>query len=321
MKNFGEIIKYIRTSKNMSYIELSKISGISVRQIQRIETSDIVEGKIYTLECLSNALGVNLIEYAIVFSEFRDFKEFQDYSKLRHLIEDKDISEMKLFTASFNYHEIRKNKLTAFSQLLLYSRAIEIVDYNKDYKLGIKYCYKALNLRKSQFRIDKINKYLTNDICYAIVAQIESYSFFLENHELSLSISSELNKIIEIRYYNDELPVTFVPYIIFRIYIISLNNQADSLFCQNRFEESLVLCHKAIKILNRRRSLYGLQYIYWLLTENYYKINNLNDAKQYLKIAVSFCISQEDLDYAKKIKDKVEDTYPLLQDELILRMV
>ncbi|MFV0504514.1 MAG: helix-turn-helix domain-containing protein [Lachnospirales bacterium] len=68
MESFGEIIKYVRTSKNMSYVKLSKFSGISIRQIQKIEKSDIVERKLYTLESLSNALGVNLVEYALVFS-------------------------------------------------------------------------------------------------------------------------------------------------------------------------------------------------------------------------------------------------------------
>lgn len=321
MESFGEIIKYVRTSKNMSFVKLSKLSGISVRQIQRIETSDIVEGKLYTLESLSNALGVNLVEYALVFSEFTNLKEFQQYSYLRYLIEDMNIPEIKNFISNYEQTHLIKENLTSYTQLLLYAKAIQIVESTKNYKLGLKYCFKALNVNESQFNTNKIFKYARNDICYAIISQIESYSFYLQNYELSLSISTELIGIIENRFYNTELPLTSVPYIVFRIYIISLNNKADNLFCNEKFKESLNLCLKATDVLHKSRSLFGLNYLYWLISENYYKIKDFDNSKIYLKKALSICISEDKLDYANKIKTKVLSKYPLLNNEPILSIL
>jgi transcriptional regulator with XRE-family HTH domain len=57
----GIVIREIRIQKGLTQVELSDLTGISVRTIQRIE-KDVVEPSIYSLKVISEVLEVNLLK-------------------------------------------------------------------------------------------------------------------------------------------------------------------------------------------------------------------------------------------------------------------
>ncbi len=79
---FGNLIAYVRKKKNYTIAQLSQISNVSERQIQRIEASTTIKGIITTINLLSNALHINLIELATISSEFANFEEYETYIEI-----------------------------------------------------------------------------------------------------------------------------------------------------------------------------------------------------------------------------------------------
>ena len=59
--NIGIVIKEVRNQKGLTQLDLSDHANLSVRTIQRIE-KDEVEPSFYSLESLSEILGVDLLE-------------------------------------------------------------------------------------------------------------------------------------------------------------------------------------------------------------------------------------------------------------------
>ena len=57
----GIVIKEVRRQKGLTQVELSDLTGISVRTIQRIE-KDLVEPSIYSLKVISEVLEVDFLK-------------------------------------------------------------------------------------------------------------------------------------------------------------------------------------------------------------------------------------------------------------------
>lgn len=311
--NFGNIVKHIRKKRNITIKELSHLSTISVRQIHRIEVSNVPEGNFYTIHRLSKALKVNLMEYSIIFSEFDTFEEYETYSKLRYSIETRNFQDLYHILDKYNLDDICNRSFCLFTQILYYSYAIKIAKTYQDFENSLDLCYRALNTTKENFDIYNLKLYLDNELSYAIVSQIEAYNFFLDNFSTSRNIACEMIKIIEDMYYDSDLPYIRVPTVILRTYIVELNNNADNLFFDGEYNLSLSNCEKAIKILKSSNSNYLLNKLYFLMCENYYCLGDIDTSNKFLYKAVASCISCEKNDYIEDtIKPKIKKLYPLL---------
>ncbi len=173
-------------------------------------------------------------------------------------------------------------------------------------------CYKALDLTSESFNVNKIKHYIYSELSYAILAQIEYYSFILKDYNAANLISTKLINIIEEVYYDPNLP-TIIPNIIYRTYINMLNNKADSLFCECDYESSLEYLHKAISSLKSLNNTFGLHSIYFLACENFYKLEDIEKANEYLAKSVYLCLATDKNDYIQNnIKPKIKDKYLLL---------
>ncbi len=310
---FGNLIHHIRKNRNLSNKQLSLISGVSERQLQRIQSSETFDGNNHTITQLSKALNVNLVEYAIIASEFNTFEEYEIYNELRNIIASNELDKLDDILINFDIDDIDNKNFNMFSQIIYYSTAIQIVHKRKNYKKALKLCFKALNIDKNDFSTIKIKTYLFNDFSYAILAQIENYTFILNDYETAKKISSKLIDIIENIYYDTEVPTLNVPNIIFRTYIYMLNNQADSLFVEGNYAESLIICNKSINILSSNNSTVIKHLVFFLTFENYYCLNDFENAQKYLDRCIAISIAENNYDYINnKILPKVNKKYPKL---------
>lgn len=321
MVKFGDIVKQVRKDKDLSYVKLENMSGISKRQIQRIEKSDIVEGKLNTLQALSNSLEIDLVEYAMVFTDFRDFREFKLYVRLRELIENYEYNELEQFLDKLKDTHNQGNNSAAYNQLILYGHSILCVTLHSDYRKGLRFCYKALGVSEHDFCIQSIKKYLLNDISFNVLSQIGSYSFCLGEKDFSIQLAEKVIDQIEYKYFNSDLPKTKVSTLIFRAYIALTNNLADMKFTDKKYEESIDLCEKCIRILNRHDNHYLLYMIHMLMSESYYLLENISKSFFHLNKSVSQCIITENYNYIDKIKSKIAKSYPKLADAKILTIL
>lgn len=321
MTKFGDIVKQVRIEKNLSYVRLEKISGISKRQIQRIENSDNVEGKLNTLQALSNSLEVDLVEYAMVFSDFRDFNEYKDYIEIRKLIENRKYSELIHFLDKFQHDCECGNYSLTFKRLLLYGRSVIELTNTKNYVKVLNYCYKALNVTAENFSVNSVKQYIFDDISFNVLSQIESCYFCLGRTEVALKLADNLLREIEFRYFNHELPKTKISNIIFRVYIALINNISYSNFLTGNYDKSLEYCNKALLVLNRYDNCYILSIIYMVMCENYYMTEQYFLAEKMLNRAIANSIAHDDFEYVQKFKSKVAKSYPKLASVKILTIL
>lgn len=274
--------------RKLTVKQLSKSSGVSVRQIHRVE--------------------------AAISAEFNTFEDYEIFIELRSLIVSKQYDNIANIINNYNIDALYESEFTMFSQILYYAQAIYTEHTTNNYKYSLNLCYLALNTTKDSFNFTKFNSYLFNELCYNILAQIEGYSFYLNDHETANKISSKLIDIIEVVYYDSSIPILNIPHLIFRTYIIMLNNKADSLFLDCNYENSLDFSLKAISVLNASKSNYLSQMIYFLTCENYYNLGDIENANYFLLKSIGACLANDKLDYiTNNIKPKLETKYPLLK--------
>ncbi len=311
--NFGTLVKYVRKSRKLTMKQLAELSGISERQILRIEQSEVVEGTLSTVYALSKVLNINLIEYSTIFTEFKTLDEYETYTKIRYLIETRRYDELELALQDFNLDELANHEFSVLTQVIYYAHALITILKYQNQPRGINLCFTALNTTHENFNFINLKKYIRTDLSYAILSQIEASYFFLGNKEDSLKISTKLVSLIEETYYDTNLPVVNVSTIVFRTYITMLNNQADHLFLNGDYKNSILLCEKAVDKLVATNSIYLKHYLLFLLFENYYKLGELEKANEYFSMAIGVCLSENNFDYfEQEIKPKLKTHYPLL---------
>lgn len=313
IETFGELVKYIRTVNKITTIQLAGMCNVSQRHIQRIESSDTLNVSIHTVHALSNALNVNLVEYSSILSDFTSLDEYKIYTEIRYEIENRNINNLAILLNKIDFNELNEETFTLYTQVIYYANAMVLVHIKKDLKTALSYCYKAINTNEIKFNPDNINKYITNEISYALLGQIEYLNFSLNNTSISTKIATSLIEFIELKYYNEKIPIIAIPKIPFRTYITMLNNKADILFEKNNYLDALNLCNKAIDTLKDARSTYIKHALLFLQCKIYYQLNDIENSQKLLNKSVNLCIIDDNYSFINNtIKPKVESKYPLL---------
>ncbi len=312
--NYGGLVRYVRKKRNLTIKQLAKLSHISERQIHRIEQSDVVEGNLNTVHSLSKVLNIDLIEYSTIFNDFSSLEEYEVYTEIRYFIETRQYEKIDHILINYSLEEINKRQFSTFTQIIYYAYALHFRVNQKDYTKDFKFCCLALNTTIKDFNINKLKKYITTDLSFAIISEIEYCAYHLNDCEVALQISANLITIIEDTYYDRNLPVIGVSNIVFRTYIAMLNNQADSLFSKGEFIHSLSLCENALEKIRAVNSSYAYNYLYFLSCENHYNLGNIDKSKEFLHQAIGACFANNDLNYLEnEIKPKLAKSYPLLK--------
>lgn len=314
-KNLGEVIVYLRKKRNMSVVKLIELSGLSKSQINRLEKNKS-EFTLYTINSLSNALNVDLIEYINLLNKFDSFEEYLDYNEIRTAIEKSDYSTLQShIIKSESKNNIAKH--TMYYQVLLQAKALVKAVIEKNYKQSLAYCFEALGITDINIALMSFDKYIHNEVSFALITLIEYNYFKLNNYEMSKKILNKGINIIEQNYFDDELPRVNISKIIFRSYISLINNYADLLHNNGHYKESIAYCERGIQNLKEHNSTLFIEYIYKLLFENYYKLDDIINARKYYKKSIYTCNITDNDNYLQSINKKVIDHYPELIVELL----
>lgn len=323
IKTFGDIVKYVRETKNMSVAKLSQLSGVSVRQIHRIESSEYLEFKSSTILLLSDVLEVDLVIYFNLFSEFNDLSEYLLYCKLQRYIKEFNISKLKTFLDDYNDTGIpdvpSKNNLLI--KAIMYCKAMVITETIGDYKKAQQYYFRSLAIQEKDFCIDNLSSYIKVDFDILIIQQIAGFYIHLNKHDLALEISLKLSKYIENKYYNNKLPYSNVIKSITNSYSATLCHISECYLEQKNYNESLQYANKGITFLIDQRSSFCMEYLYFIAFECCYMLNDLDEAKIKLNKAISTCIAIDNIKFASKIKKIVNDEYPLLNNLIVISII
>ncbi|MFV0520159.1 MAG: helix-turn-helix domain-containing protein [Lachnospirales bacterium] len=304
---YGDILKYVRESKGISIGELEELSGISKRQIYRIENKEVFTS-IYVTSALSIALGVNLGEYLNYYHEFSSFEEYEKYVALRECVESKNRIELEKVIINISKKELEKMVFSKYKQLLLYAFAIHH-SFNKDYCSSLKYCYIALDIKENNFNIYDCNKYVTSDISYAVLSLIEYNYFHLKKHDDAEKLSISIIGTIEHFYFNEKLVVENIPKIITRVYIIAVNNLADIYYTLGEYGRSIEQCNKILIFLKKIKIEFLKNRIYFLMFRNHFKLNNKSEYNTYLKQTICITYVENDTQFIEHMGNEINKSF------------
>lgn len=78
MKYLGESIKLVRRIKKINRSDLSKRSGLSYKQVTRIEDNEN-QPRIISIERIANSLDIGLIQLLRLAQEYEELKNLEDH--------------------------------------------------------------------------------------------------------------------------------------------------------------------------------------------------------------------------------------------------
>lgn len=311
-KHFGEVFKQI-LDENMSVQKLSKLTGISRTHLYRI-CNDESEPSLYILHKLSKVLSVDLVEYYKIYTDFSDFNEYKKFLELRELIENDreiNIDTLDEFLKQIKIDDIKKG---VYLKLVFYSMAMVSTMKYKNYNKAIKHCLIALDVKDFLFRPNNIEKYIVDDVDFSILHLLAHNFYKMRKIDTSLEIGENLINIVEKRYIKSPIVID-LPKIVFRTYVATINNVADTLFKIEKYEESISYCNKGITFLNEENSLFALSHIYEVQAQCYCMLGLYDEAFTLYENAKCACFISRDREHLVRIEDSIRKYYPICMNK------
>ncbi len=307
---FGDILIKILDEKKITPYKLSKLSYISKGHIYKIVKNEN-EPSLYILNEISKAIKFDVSEYYKISRDFDSLEHYESFKYLRELIEtNANVDDLEVAIFKIDINGTSKG---IYRELFYYVKALVKVKKYKNYDKSLSYCFEALSMHRHLFSPKKIEKYITSDISYSIISLIQYNCVKVGLEKEAIELARKLIKLIENIYYNNNIPNITIPTVIFRTYIIMLNNLSDSLLNNKIYDDVILYCEKGIKVIKQNNSSYGLLNIFDLLFQAYYCINEINKAKVYYEKAKAACIVNDDLEYLSRIEARVDKNYQNLR--------
>lgn len=191
--HFGELLKEVRISNNMTLEQLS--DGIcSIRQLSRIESGNN-NPSVYILHNISKKLNIDLQEYYRIYFTSKSFLAHNLKSQLSLLILNSDLDELKkLLTKIENMDEFQEGENR---QYVLYGKAICSTHFYNDYYQSNVYCFEGLSIEDPNFSIDLIQNKLYSNVGLTMINLLASNYNSMGEKEKGFNIIESLFSILD----------------------------------------------------------------------------------------------------------------------------
>lgn len=305
--NINTLIAKKRIEINMTQVELAKILDCSRTHLCKMENGErnISESNLITI---SKTLNFDFVSLNKNTHNFKNLKHYLLTHKLIDTIESKNFIAMstllndKIVQNSFNYG----------IPLLIKLFCTASIQYNKgNFNKAIEICIEILNIdfnNIDNFQLEQYKNYryystiLILEASLCKVGKINSSKILLEN-----TIT-----FLEVNFFNDNLPFSFIDHFYKRFYINILNNYADTLFILKDNKNALDCCNKAISFANEHNISFLMDLLLKLKIEILYNLNKIDEAKKTYFHFVAICELKENIEYLEKTKRLIEEKYPLI---------
>ncbi len=305
--NFGKIIKNSRVKVGLNQRELAELLKCSTVQISRMENDDtgISSGKLIELSYL---LKFNFLKLYKHTSHFKSYLDYEAYFTLDKAMISTDV---ELIKSTLDYFNIVKNFNYGEPEIFKFYALAVVYSYS-DVDKSMEYALKGLKIR--EFTFDNISVLLSDslieDSSLAILSVIFKNLFFMGKNdkafELSKILFNHYNSVLFSKH-NHFLRQTFF---LKRQFIIVLNNYAHMNKLLENYKYSIEICDFAIRKCNEFNILNLLRFIYTLLMENYYLLDDINNAKKFYNFIYVYSTTTVSYDYYEKVTNNVKENYP-----------
>lgn len=283
LKHFGSEIRSIRNSLDLTQNDVSKLSGVHVDTLRKIEKGKVVPQQ-ETLDLLSSVLKTDLNKLLLNY-RFHDYYAFEE---LKNRIESK-IDRDKFETLSVELEDLKTllNStshpyfISAINQLVL---LIESIILNKKYDKpneSLDKLVDAIKITTPKFSLDKYTSYVYNSMELRILMNIALLMNKLESTGKSLEIMEFCMKSVEP---NDNIYPKICYNLSYTYHRLAMNEKA--------LEYSIL----GIDYCNKHRDYNGLNLLYFRKGIAEYLLG-YDSYKDSLKKAISFSeiLNQYDL--------------------------
>lgn len=309
MKNTGEIIKYLRKSKNLSQEQLSDLIGCTREFISQIERNKCNLPD-YLVLPLSNILTHDLTKLIKTIDEYEKLEHYILSYQLIELIEKKDnyniflLLKNEIISSEFNYGNPKVLKL--------YCTALIETAINNNIEASTEICLQQLDLNNLE-EIYKFTPKLTNYYRYYSTILVLGCNLHLENKfELHRVLLARTLTFLNSTIINNVLPISSVDYFFKNFYITTLNNYSDVLFRLSQFEESFTFCEQALEFATTNNILFMLDSLLKLKIEILCNLNEIPQAKEvYLQFKYTCQLMRNNI-YFEESTQIFKWKYPML---------
>lgn len=259
---------------------------------------------------LSKILKFNFIQYVNNSHKFKNIEHYTLSYKLVDAINDFDYTKIE----SILKNEIIINEFNYGSPKII-----------KDYSMSLVQCYIYNNYSESEkIVLDILNIENRDDIAnfelsfhaeeryYSCIAHLSTLLCIQNEHSLSSDLLHNTINFIE-KYYTDEnLPSHSIDTYFKKLYTAILNNYADILFHQKKYDESYKFCCRAYNTVIKYNVLYALEYILKLKIEILCKLNRYDEAQIIYEDFKFICKLKNKIDYFNNTQKMLIENYPLI---------
>ncbi len=306
----GQTISRLRKERGYTQQELAEKLFCSRELVAKIEagTRSLSEECIIKLSIIldfnfayykSHSHNYRNLEHYNIVHKLIDLQRVGDYQEIESILQNNDAIDELNYGYPFIIRE--------------YCRSLVLVNINNDYSSARIILLNALKIPNSKDIIyfepsyDGEGRYFSCILLLSLVLCVEK--------KLSLSLVLIKNTItfLQENYFDDIFSQSEVPQYYKHVYIALLNNQADILYNQKKYNDALLVCDKINKIMNESDSYYSLEYVLKLKVQILYKqklITLSQGAYDEFKI---ICRLKNSVEYFYSTNDYFIKEFPLIQ--------
>ncbi len=304
-------LKKLRTKNGITQEQLSKITGYSVRQIQRFESVDnsLADEAITTL---SDYYNYDIRNFIDIIASFENADDYIAYKNLHIEIENdnciriREIADKLRSNASFMKDEKR--------YILYFCDAFVISKLEKDYELSCKLCVELLELLGINNYINALQTRIQKKIVYTIILLLIFNYRNSGQKQLFSELVNAFNDHFEELVYDSPYPVDKNMYDMNKHYVAAKNWLAVLYLDDSQYDAALRVIDNAIELTNQFRVTTYLQNL--LLTKSviFYNLGDIAGAKKLFNSFKEICEVRNCHDYYISIESEFRTKYAQLFD-------
>ncbi len=302
--DIGLLIKNLRKKKNISQENLATKTYISRSSLSMIEIGKREAPEDFLI-LASSVLDFDFISFTQKSSKFKNIEHFNlAYSLLGQISSNnfnkKDFIENPIIQEEFDYGEALYIKK--------YCITISLMG-EKEYSKALDICLDFLNIERANIKNFK-PKINMPSYYYGQIISFGSCLYQSGDKENSHQLLINMVDFLESTYFNKDMPFSSVEFFYYKLYILCLNNLANSYFDFKEYEKALEICNNGIYQSRRLDVLSLLDALLELKTEILYYLSDINGAKASFTHFKAICEITGYDDYFQGIMENFKTLYP-----------
>lgn len=286
MHNIGNILHELRTARNLSRRELSKMINCSESTIVRIEKGETKASE-YMISQFENIFHVNLNDYYTIASKYHSYDTYLKCMELKNLIYKNDIVQVAEYITLYN-----DNSDFKFGEpylLLCYCNMLVYAELHNKYDMALNLGFTALDVTDFNNLMNKLDELVFCNTTYSIFLLINNIFDYSDELEKSYILSKKLYYHFKYIIFNNTNRIETFDHDLQEKYLLVINNYARSCLSNKLYIECVDLSTIGIEYSLKFNSLIILEYLHLLLMEANYQLGNLEASLENEKYFISLC--------------------------------